>query len=317
MGVTSVEQHFWRRGRYVSDGGLETDLIFNHGVDLPEFAAFPLVGTASGRALLRAYYLGYAEVARAAGVGLTMESPTWRANPDWGARLGYDASALEDANRAAVDLLVDLRAALGGPGELADVRVVGAVGPRGDGYSPDERTDAAEAADYHAPQVAALAGAGADVVAAYTLTGVAEGAGVTRAARAAGVPVLVGFTVETDGRLPDGTTLRDAVEHLDDTDPPDGYVVNCAHPTHMAHGVDGGAWTGRIVQVNPNASTLSHAELDEAADLDTGDVDLLASSFQALAASLPSLAITGGCCGTDVRHVAALWGVPPPGVPDA
>jgi homocysteine S-methyltransferase len=293
-------------GRYVSDGGLETDLIFHHGVDLPEFASFPLVEDSSGRALLRAYYDGYAEVARRAGAGLTLESPTWRANPDWGARVGYDAAALHRVNAGAVDFLHDLRTAYD---DLPDVRVIGAVGPRGDGYVAGERADPDEAADYHRAQVAALAAAGADVVAAYTLTAPEEGIGVVRAARSVGVPVLVGFTVETDGRLPDGTTLADAIARVDATDPPDGFVVNCAHPTHIAPGLTDGGWRGRIVQVNPNASTQTHAELDAAEELDEGDLDLLRTSYDALRPLLPSLAVVGGCCGTDARHVAALWGV--------
>lgn len=291
---------------YVSDGGLETDLIFNHGVDLPEFASFPLVEHERGRALLRGYYDGYAEVARRAGAALTLESPTWRANPGWGARVGYDAAGLDRANAAAIAFLQALRDEYAG---LPDVRIVGAVGPRGDGYVAGERADPDEAADYHSAQVAAMARAGADVVAAYTLTGPEEGVGVVRAARSAGVPVLVGFTVETDGRLPDGTALREAVERVDAAEAPDGFVVNCAHPTHIAPGLAAGEWLSRIVQVNPNASTSSHAELDAAEELDEGDLGLLASSFDDLRPLLPGLRVVGGCCGTDTRHVAALWGV--------
>jgi S-methylmethionine-dependent homocysteine/selenocysteine methylase len=291
---------------YVSDGGLETDLIFNHGVDLPEFASFPLVEDDAGRGLLRRYYDGYADVARRAGVGLTLESPTWRANPDWGAKVGYDAAALARVNRAAIEFLDELRSSYG---DLADVRLLGAIGPRGDGYVAGERADPDEAADYHRAQVEAFAAAGADAVAAYTMTGAEEGIGIVRAARGAGIPVLVGYTVETDGRLPDGTSLRDAVERTEAAAAPDGFIVNCAHPTHIAPALDGGDWLARVVQVNPNASTASHAELDEAEELDAGDLGLLASSYDALRPSLPSLRVVGGCCGTDARHVAALWGV--------
>jgi len=291
---------------YVSDGGLETDLIFNHGVDLPEFASFPLVEDERGRQLLRDYFDGYAAIARRAGAGLTLESPTWRANPDSGALVGYDAPALDRVNRAAITFLAELRSTYS---DISDVRLLGAIGPRGDGYVAGERADPDEAADYHRPQIAAFAEAGADAVAAYTLTGAEEGIGVVRAARSAGIPVLVGFTVETDGLLPDGTTLRDAIALVDATDAPDGFIVNCAHPTHIAPALEDGDWLARIVQVNPNASTLSHAELDEAEELDAGDLDLLASSYDALRPLLPSLRIVGGCCGTDARHVAALWGV--------
>ncbi len=262
----------WLSGRYVSDGGLETDLIFHHGVDLPEFASFPLVETEDGRTLLRSYYDSYAEVARRAGAGLTLESPTWRANPDWGRRVGYDAASLDRVNRAAIAFLSELRDSYS---DLEDVRIVGVIGPRGDGYVAGERADPDEAADYHRAQVEALASAGADLVAAYTLTGPEEGVGVVRAARRAGVPVLVGFTVETDGTLPDGTSLRDAVAIVEDLDAPDGFIVNCAHPTHIAPALEEGDWLRRIVGVNPNASTMSHAELDAAEELDEGDLALL------------------------------------------
>jgi S-methylmethionine-dependent homocysteine/selenocysteine methylase len=293
-------------GGYVSDGGLETDLIFNRGVDLPEFASFPLVEDDRGRGLLRDYYDGYAAVARRAGAGLTLESPTWRANPDWGARVGYDAAALDRVNRAAIGFLDQLRESYT---DLEDVRIIGTIGPRGDGYVAGEKADPDEAAAYHRGQVEAFADAGVDVVAAYTITGPEEGIGIARAARQAGVPVLVGFTVETDGRLPDGTALREAVALVEAEDAPDGFIVNCAHPTHIAPALEDGDWLGRIVQVNPNASTLSHAELDAAEELDAGDLGLLTASYDALRAQLPGLAVVGGCCGTDARHVAALWGV--------
>jgi S-methylmethionine-dependent homocysteine/selenocysteine methylase len=305
--MTTTETLSWlSTGRYVSDGGLETDLIFNRGVDLPEFASFPLVEDDGGRDLLRDYYDGYASVARRAGAGLTLESPTWRANPDWGARVGYDAVALDRVNRAAIGFLHELRASYA---DVTDVRIIGAIGPRGDGYVAGEKTDPDEAAEYHSAQVEAFAAAGADVVAAYTITGPEEAIGITRAARRAGVPVLVGFTVETDGRLPDGTPLRDAVARVEETEAPDGFVVNCAHPTHIAPALEDGSWLGRIVQVNPNASTLSHAELDAAEELDAGDLGLLTTSYDVLRARLPGLSVVGGCCGTDARHVAALWGV--------
>ena len=293
-------------GRYVSDGGLETDLIFNRGVDLAEFASFPLVESDRGRALLREYYDGYAAVARRAGAGLTLEAPTWRANPDWGARLGYDHAALDRVNRAAIEFLDGVRESYS---DLVDVRIIGAIGPRGDGYVAGGQVDPDEAADYHRLQVEAFAAAGVDVVAAYTITTANEGLGIARAARRAGIPVMVGFTVETDGRLPDGTPLHDAVALVEAQESPDGFVVNCAHPTHIAPALEGGEWLGRIVQVNPNASTLSHAELDEAEDLDTGDLALLTTSYDALRERLPGLTIVGGCCGTDARHIAALWGV--------
>jgi homocysteine S-methyltransferase len=298
------------RGPFVTDGGLETDLMFHRGMDLPAFAAFPLVEEEPGRAALRDYYDEYAEIARRAGVGLVLESPTWRANPDWGASLGYDAEALDRVNRAAIELLRALRDEYAVPETL----ISGAIGPRGDGYVAGEAMEPEEAARYHAPQVESFAAAGVDVVSAYTLTGPEEAMGIVRAARRAGLPVAISFTVETDGRLPDGTRLREAVELVDaDDGGPDWYLVNCAHPDHIEPGLTGdGGWRQRIAGLLPNASALTHAELDVAEELDEGSPAGLAAACDRLRPLLPSLTIVGGCCGTDARHVAALWGVPAP-----
>jgi S-methylmethionine-dependent homocysteine/selenocysteine methylase len=294
--------------RWVTDGGLETDLIFHHDVDLPEFAAYPLVRTDDGRDLLRSYYEGYAAIAATAGAGLRLESPTWRANTDCGERLGHDRRTLADVNREAVTLLHGW--AEEWRDRVPETLVTGMIGPRGDGYAPGPIVDPDEAADYHSPQVRAFAEAGAAAVCALTLTDPGEAIGVVRAADSFGLPVAVAFTVETDGRLPDGTTLAEAIDRVDGGAPPAYFLVNCAHPTHVLPGLAGlGDRAGRIHGVRSNASTQTHAELDEAETLDEGDLDLLVTTHRELEDLLPALEIVGGCCGTDARHVAALWGV--------
>jgi len=295
--------------RWVTDGGLETDLIFHHGADLPEFAAYPLLRTDDGRTLLRTYYEGYARIAEQTGRGLRLESPTWRANPDWGAALGDDATALEAVNRSAVGLMRALAEEWGS--RVDGTTVVGMVGPRGDGYAAGSAASEDEAADYHAAQVAAFASEGADEVAALTLTDTREALGIVRAADAAGIPAVLSFTVETDGRLPDGTPLGEAIETVDAAAAPSYFMVNCAHPQHLlpAFG-SAGPWVERIRGLRSNASTQSHDELDEAETLDQGDLDVLVPAHRAVEQHLPALEIVGGCCGTDARHVAALWGVP-------
>ena len=291
----------------VTDGGMETDLIFHHGVDLPLFAAFPLVDSPEGRSLLTAYYDEYAAIARRADAGLMLESATWRANPDWGDQLGYSPADLARVNRDAITMLAELRDRYRADG-LADVVISGMVGPRGDGYQPGEEPGPDEAARYHAAQIQALAGAGADIVSAYTLTSVGEAIGIVRAADATGVPVAISFTTETDGRLPGGESLAEAITRVDAAASPAYFQVNCAHPVHVAAALaEPGGWRERIRGVRYNASTRSHAELDEAPDLDEGDIGLLADRHQQLAGDLPALAIVGGCCGTDARHVGALW----------
>lgn len=285
---------------WVTDGGLETDLLFHHGIDLPEFAAFPLVDDPAMASVLLDYYRGYADIANAVDAGLVLETPTWRANPDWATKVGYDTAALDRVNRTAVELVRRVAP------EADRVRVSGVVGPQGDGYVAAGRS-ADAAAEYHHAQIASLAAAGVDVVHAMTLSEPAEAIGVVRAARSLGVPVGISFTVETDGRLPDGTTLGRAVEQVDAAAAPDWFGINCAHPTHVLPALDGGAWQERLRVFRPNASTLTHEELDAMEVLDEGDRDLLCTTTGDLLAALPAITTLGGCCGTDATHVAALW----------
>lgn len=291
---------------FVADGGIETDLIFNRGFDLPEFAAFTLLDNESGRAALEDYYRGYAEVAAKAGANLLLATPTWRANPDWGARLGYSPDAVDRINRDAVELLRGLGRSAG-----EHAVVSGVVGPRGDGYVVSDRYDVPGITDYHRPQAESFAQAGADLVDAITMTTVEEAIGVVRAAASVGLPAAVSFTVETDGRLPDGTTLAAAIRRVDDVGEVAYFGVNCAHPRHIARALTDrdGDWAARVAQIRPNASTKTHAELDEADTLDRGDLGLLVASMRELRDQLPQVCVIGGCCGTDASHVAALWDV--------
>jgi S-methylmethionine-dependent homocysteine/selenocysteine methylase len=293
-------------GVFLTDSGLETDLIFHHGHELPDFAAFVLLGDEAGVESLRRYYRDHVAIARRSGAGIVLESPTWRASPDWGERLGYGPEALAAANFRAIDLLVDIRSALDdGPA----VVVSGCIGPRGDGYQASVRMTADEAQRYHSMQAETFAETEADLVTAMTMTYPAEAIGLVRAAREADMPVVISFTVETTGLLPCGTTLRDAIAEVDaasDGAPP-YYMINCAHPDHFEHVLDPGAdWTGRLRGIRANASRMSHAELDEAEELDDGDPHELGLDYQRLRAGLPGLTVLGGCCGTDRRHVEEI-----------
>lgn len=290
--------------RFLTDGGIETDLIYQRGIDLPEFAAFPLLDSDEGRAALRSYYADYVALAGRIGAPLLLETPTWMANPDRAAPLGYDAAALDRINREAVEFL----SGLGEQSGLARWAVGGILGPRGDGYVSAGAVDPDEAAAYHRPQLAAFRAAGADRATVLTLTEVGEAIGIARAADDVGLPVTIGFTVETDGRLPGGTSLADAVTAVDAALAPDTFIINCAHPTHVLRGLDEGAWRDRIGGLRVNASTMSHAELDAAEELDEGDPQQLAADQQPLLDAFNQLGVLGGCCGTDVRHVAAMWG---------
>lgn len=294
-------------GLFLTDGGIETTLIFHEEIELPHFAAFRLLASLTGRAMLRRYYECYIAIAKQAKTGFILESPTWRASPDWARRLGMSLETLDDLNRAAIELMHVLRATHGGP-NLAMV-ISGCIGPRGDGYRPDAVMSPEEAEAYHARQIGVFHEAGADLVTAITMTNVAEAVGISRAACAAGLPVVISFTVETDGRLPTGEPLGVAIEAVDDATgcAPAYYMVNCAHPSHFGPVLSTGEpWVQRVRGLRANASRSSHAELDEATELDTGDANQLAAEYRELLAALPHLSVLGGCCGTDHRHIAAI-----------
>jgi len=289
---------------FLSDGGLETTLIFHNGMDLPHFASFVLMQNDDGIATLRDYYRTYLDIASESGTGFILESPTWRANADWGAQLGYDAAALANVNRDSIELLERLRQRYAD--RVGPIVISGNIGPRGDGYLANERMAAGEATDYHAAQIETFAGTNADMVCAITLTYAEEAVGIVDAAAARGMPVAIGFTTETDGRLPSGQALGEAIEKVDAaTDSAAAYfMVNCAHTEHFDDALQSGArWISRVRGVRANASRLSHAELDEAEELDDGDPGEFGRLYRQLRERLPQLSVFGGCCGTDHRHI--------------
>ncbi|HVY98074.1 MAG TPA: homocysteine S-methyltransferase family protein [Dongiaceae bacterium] len=294
-------------GLFLTDAGLETVLVFHEGIELPCFASFDLMKTTPGLRRFYDYYAEFARLALARGTGLILESVTWRANADWGAKLGYDAAGLAAMNRRAIDLLLDVRTDF----ETVDnpMPISGNIGPRGDGYDPGRLMTPREAEDYHGAQVAVLAGTLADYVSAFTITNAAEAIGIVNAARNAAIPVVISFTLETDGNLPTGQPLAEALREVDAAT--GGYaayfMINCAHPTHFDRVLDGRAdWMKRLRGIRANASCRSHAELDAATDLDAGDPAELGRQYADLRRRFPQFNVLGGCCGTDFRHVEAI-----------
>ncbi len=292
---------------FLTDAGLETELVFKHGIELPEFAAFDLLKNEAGRRRLHDYFTRFVELANRWELGAVLETPTWRASRDWGERLGYDDNALAAVNRKAVGLLTAIREEHERPG--SPLVLSGNLGPRGDGYVPSERMDAFEAEDYHFEQTRTFAGTEVDMVSAFTLNYVDEAIGIARAARSCNLPVVISFTVETNGRLPTGETLQQAIEHTDEET--SGYtsyfMINCAHPTHFDHILErDSTWCARIRGIRANASRRSHAELDACAELDEGNPRELGADYRKLTRTLKNLSVVGGCCGTDYRHVSAI-----------
>ena len=292
---------------YLTDGGIETTLIFHEGLDLPDFAAFHLLKTAKGEAALYKYFRTYAGIAHQFGTGLILESATWRANADWGLRIGYSTETLANANRQAIHLLENVRKEFESEG--MPMVISGCIGPRGDGYIPDSAMSAREAESYHWRQIETFAGSAVDMVTAITMNYTEEAIGIARAAMRANLPVALSFTVETDGNLPTGQALQSAIQQVDEATSgyPVYYMINCAHPTHFEHVLSGeGAWLSRVRGIRANASRKSHAELNEAPDLDMGDPVELGMQYGRLRNQLPHLNVLGGCCGTDHRHVEQI-----------
>ncbi|HWR53272.1 MAG TPA: homocysteine S-methyltransferase family protein [Bryobacteraceae bacterium] len=296
------------RGLFLADGGLETTLVFHEGLELPDFAAFDLFKTPASEDALRKYFRTYAGIAGRFGAGLILESATWRASADWGARLGYSREALADVNRRSIRLLEEIRREAESSG--TPLVISGCVGPREDGYAPGNMSRQ-DAEAYHREQIEIFAETEADMVCGITINYAEEAIGIARAAEHAGMPVVISFPVETNGRLPTGETLRSAIERVDAAT--SAYVlyfmINCAHPTHFEHVLaEDEPWTERIRGLRANASRKSHAELNESAELDTGDPAELASRYAELKLRLPNLTVMGGCCGTDHRHVEQIAG---------
>jgi len=292
---------------FLTDGGIETTLIFLEELELHDFAAFDLLKRKEGEAALRKYFRTYAGLAQRFGTGLILESATWRASSDWGTKLGYGAKEMADANRRAIGLLEEIRNEL--KGNAKKVLISGCVGPRGDGYNPGKTMSEKDAETYHGNQIRVLQDSAADMVTATTMNYVGEAVGIARAAERAGMPVAISFTVETDGRLPTGQTLRAAIEQVDAATSryPSYYMIDCAHPTHFEHVLaEGGPWTQRIRGLRANASRKSHAELNESPELDIGDPVELGMQHAQLKSRLPQLNVMGGCCGTDHRHVEQI-----------
>lgn len=292
---------------FLTDSGMETSLIFHQGIDLPHFASFDLMKNAEGRAIVDAYYSKHAALAKHKGLGFILETPTWRANRDWGAKLGYTPGQLARVNRDCIGMMLDLRERYETPN--SPMPISGNIGPRGDGYRPDSRMTIREACAYHAAQVQTFAETEADFVSGFTMNYTEEAIGIILACELADVPAVISFTVETDGRMASGETMREAVEKMDAATGSYAayYMINCAHPTHFDKAIAAGEdWMLRIRGLRANSSCKSHAELDESTTLDDGNPHELGAQYRALRRRIPGMTVLGGCCGTDLRHVEQI-----------
>lgn len=238
-----------------------------------------------------------------------LETPTWRANPDWIEKTGHPANAVSAVNTRAVDLLKDLKSEF--EKDLPTILISGCIGPRGDGYFPENMMSYEEAQQYHSTQIEVLYHASVDLISALTINNAEEATGITRAANYFQMPAVISFTVETDGKLPTGMSLKEAIKSVDDHTeiPPLYFMINCAHPKHFHDELSkhkSEPWVHRIKAIRANASCKSHSELDHATTLDRGIPKELGQEYKKLKETFGHLNVFGGCCGTDEEHISEI-----------
>jgi S-methylmethionine-dependent homocysteine/selenocysteine methylase len=279
---------------FLTDGGIEDTLILDRGIDLSHDAACDSDKDADRELALVRYFQDYASLARDYRVGLMLESPTWQANSDWGIKLGYSYRELKDINRRSISLLEKIRKDY----ETRKTKIVisGCVGTRKNSCHPSDLMTAIEAEEYHFPQVVTFADTEADLVTAAAMTDAEEAIGIVRAAQFMRMPVTVTFVVETDGKLPTGQTLGEAIARVDgETDQaPLYYGIHCQLTSHFTElfGCDM-PWFERVRCIR-------------AAKPDNYSLEELGDRFRSLVRKHPHLNILGGCRGTDTHHVETI-----------
>jgi homocysteine S-methyltransferase len=305
--MTPIESLLSARRPFLTDGGFETSLFFIDGFEAPEFAAIVLLDDPAARAAMERYFDRFLAMAKTAGTGYVLDTNTWRGCVAWAPKLGRTEADMERLNRDAVRFAKAIRHRW--ETRVSPILLNGVIGPAGDGYAPAIALDAATSERLHTPQITAFKEEGVDMLSAITMTHVGEAVGIVRAAETAGLPVVISFTVETDGRLPTGETIGEAIAATDAAtgNAPLYYMVNCAHPDHFRGAFEAqDEWIWRIGGLRANASRLSHAELDVAEELDDGDPAEFGQLHADLAELVPNLRVVGGCCGTDHRHVGCV-----------
>ena len=276
-----------------SGGGFETWMQYVDGFTLRHFCGFELLNDARGITCLRDYQRKIIEAAVANGFGVINEGLHYRASRDWGELIGFSKEALEDINIRGIEFYRELGREYDSPD--TPMLVGGVIGPRGDAYNVGRTPDAAEAEDYHSEQI-------------LTFSSVQEAIGLVRAAKAAGMPVIVSFIAANGGRLQGGETLQQAITLVDAAtgSGPDYYMINCTHPTEFEQGLTPGDWTTRLGGFMPNAVAMETLDLCKLGHLEDGDPAELGHQMADLARRFPHINVWGGCCGTDGRHIGQI-----------
>lgn len=292
---------------YLAEGGQETEIMYRHGHELPEFAMYPLLDKPAAMADLKTMYERVLATAAEHGFTALISGLDYRGSPDWGGKLGYSNAALTDALEQSIAFLRDVARPYQEQGN--EVLIGGVIGPRGDAYSLNRTITAEESEDYHAFQLEVLKRAKVDIVTAMTFNNVPEAVGVARAASRVGLPLTIAFTLDSNHRLKSGPSLRQAIESVDaetGEDRPDFYGINCSHPLEFEPALEPGDWIKRVRSLRPNASAMDKIALCKIGHLEDGDPVDLGRRMGALSRRYPHIDVWGGCCGTWDRHLGEI-----------
>lgn len=292
---------------FLTESGSETEIMYRHGFDLPEFAMFPLLENPEAVPILRDMFRAQLDVAAEFGLSFLLTGLDYRASPDWGAKLGYSRQSLADANMAAIQFLRDVAQPYSD--QIPRLLIGGILGPRGDAYDLNHEITAESAEDYHAVQLATLKNSDVDFVCAMTFNNVPEAVGAARAASRCGLPLSIALTLDGNSRLKSGTSLAQAIadiDHLAGVEAPDFYLLNCSHPVEYEPALEVGNWVKRLRGVRPNASKMEKIALCKLGHLEDGNPLELGKQIAGLSKRYPHMDIFGGCCGTNERHLREI-----------
>lgn len=291
---------------YITEGGIETEILYKWGFELPEFSMYPLLDNADAMKTIHAMFDRVFAAAAAHDAGIVLAGLDYRASPDWAEKIGYSRDQLDAFIHRNIAFLKGRREAHAD--RVRDVYIAATCGPRGDAYGTGGTITEDEAEAYHAFQIAASKAAGADLVIGITFNNIPESIGFVRAAQDVGIPVGISLTLTPEGVMRSGPSLQQAVEEIDAAT--DGaaawFGTNCAHPVEFEPALNGGAWTDRLRYVRPNASKMDKIALCKLGHLEDGDPEELGGQMADLKRRFPQADILGGCCGTDERHLGEI-----------
>ena len=286
------------------EGALGERLKREYGLTIDgPVAMASLVYSARGRHALEELWKQYLSIAERYAFPFLATTPTRRCNRERLARSEYDDNILQDNMRL-------LREAVAGA--RVPTFSGGLMGCRGEAYTGQGCLTEGEAREFHRWEAEGFRAAGAEFLLAALMPTLPEARGMAAAMGSTGLPSIISFTLQRNGRLMDGTALHDAITAIDtlSSPPPLCYMANCVHPRIVAEALSC-PWNQtetvrtRFLGIQANASPLSHAELDHAVELHQSPPEDLARDMAFLHKRF-GLRLFGGCCGTDDRHMEAI-----------